>query len=66
MEKYELNKFISEYKKKLNDLFQAFDIDSKRVECKTLNDEIQSEGFWNDQKKAQDIIARFNASKCWN
>ena len=63
MEKYELNKFISEYKKKLNDLFQAFDIDSKRVECKTLNDEIQSEGFWNDQKKAQDIIARFNAIK---
>ena len=63
MEKYELNKFISEYSKKLDDLYQAFLISSKRKELEGLNKEIQADGFWNDQKKAQDTISRLNAIK---
>ena len=63
MEKYELNKFISEYQKKLTDLNQAFSISSKKKEYEELNTIIQSDGFWNDQKKAQDIIVKFNVIK---
>ncbi len=63
MEKYELNKFITEYKKKLDDLYQAFSILSKKEEYGILNKEIQADDFWNDQKKAQDTISRLNAIK---
>lgn len=63
MEKYEVNKFIEEYKNKLNDLFQAFNIENKRIEIDKLNKEIESEGFWNDPEKAQNIISKANAIK---
>ena len=63
MEKYEVNKFIEEYKNKLNDLFQAFNIDNKRIELEKLNKEIEKEGFWNDPEKAQNIISKANAIK---
>ena len=63
MEKYELNKFITEYSKKLLDLYQAFSISVKREEYDSLSKEIQKEDFWNDQKKAQDTISRLNAIK---
>ena len=63
MEKYEVNKFIEEYKNKLNDLFQAFNIDNKRIELEKLNKEIESEGFWNDPESAQNIISKANAIK---
>ena len=63
MEKYEVNKFIEEYKNKLNDLFQAFNIDNKRIELEKLNKEIESEGFWNNQESAQNIISKANAIK---
>ncbi len=63
MEKYEVNKFIEEYKNKLNDLFQAFNIENKRIELEKLNKEIEKEGFWNDPEKAQNIISKANAIK---
>ena len=63
MEKYEVNKFIEEYKNKLNDLFQAFNIDNKRIELEKLNKEIESEGFWNNPESAQNIISKANAIK---
>ncbi|MBO5542426.1 MAG: PCRF domain-containing protein, partial [Acholeplasmatales bacterium] len=63
MEKYELNKFITEYSKKLLDLYQAFSISVKREEYDSLSKEIQKDDFWNDQKKAQDTISRLNAIK---
>jgi peptide chain release factor 2 len=63
LEKYEVNKFIEEYKNKLNDLFQAFNIENKRIELDKLNKEIESEGFWNDPEKAQNIISKANAIK---
>ena len=63
MERYELNKFTEEYKIKLNDLYQAFNIEAKNKEYKELDLEIQKDGFWNDQKTAQSVISRFNAIK---
>ena len=45
MEKYELNKFITEYSKKLLDLYQAFSISVKREEYDSLSKEIQKDDF---------------------
>ena len=63
MEKYELNKFILEYKVKLNDLFDAFQIEKKKIEYKDLDSKINDSNFWDNQKEAQRIISRFNVIK---
>ena len=63
MEKYEINKFLEEYKIKLNDLYQAFGVKTKEPEYKRLEELISSVDFWNDQQKAQGIIASANAIK---
>ena len=63
MEKYEINKFLEEYKVKLSDLYQAFGIESKRPEYELLEREIASPEFWSDQNKAQSTIARANSIK---
>ena len=36
MEKYELNKFIEEYKKKIEDLFFAFNVEKNKIEYNKL------------------------------
>ena len=58
MEKYEINKFISEYKEKLNDLYQAFNVKNKKEEYDVLAKEISKTDFWNDPENAQKIIAK--------
>ena len=63
MEKYEINKFIEEYKTKLNDLYQAFNIEKKTPELKELDSLIQAPDFWNDPAHAQGIISKANALK---
>jgi len=63
LEKYEINKFLSEYEIKLSDLYQAFNIKNKEAEYKELDEKIQDSSFWSDQKKAQGIISRFNSIK---
>ncbi len=63
MEKYEINKFVEEYKIKLNDLFQAFNIETKAPELKELEAKIEDSNFWNDPNNAQAIIAKANAIK---
>jgi len=63
LEKYEINKFIEEYTIKLNDLYQAFNIETKAPIHKELEEEIQSPTFWNDQDNAQKVIAKANAIK---
>lgn len=63
MEKYEINKFIDEYKTKLNDLYQAFNIDNKKPDLEKLEIEINSSNFWNDPENAQNIISKANMLK---
>lgn len=63
MEKYEINKFIDEYKTKLNDLYAAFNIEKKRPELSVYEEKIASPDFWNDQEQAQKIISKSNAIK---
>ena len=63
MEKYELNKFITEYQEKVEELKQDLSIDSKRTVFKGLSDEVADSTFWNDQKHAQTVLAKFNLLK---
>lgn len=63
MEKYEINKFLSEYDKKINDLYQAFNVKKKKVDYEELSKQINDANFWNDPENAQKIIAKANALK---
>ena len=63
MEKYDLSKFITEYQEKVEELKQALSIDSKRTVFKELSDEVADSTFWNDQKHAQTVLAKFNLLK---
>lgn len=63
MEKYEIHKFLEEYKKRLLDMYQALGIEKKEPELKKLNEEIQAPDFWSDQKHAQSVIMQSNALK---
>ena len=40
MEKYEIHRFLEEYKQKLMDMHQALQIDTKEPRLKELNEEI--------------------------
>ena len=63
MEKYEINKFLEDYKVKLNDLFIAFNIEEKTPIFKELEEKIADPSFWNNQEEAQKIIAKSNSIK---
>ncbi len=63
MEKYEMNKFKSEYERKLEEIKQALGIDSKRPVLKELEKEIAATDFWNNQQNAQIVINKMNTIK---
>ncbi len=63
MEKYEINKFITEYKKRIEDLYFAFNVEQNKQEYDELKNKIEAPDFWNDQKSAQKIIADANLIK---
>ena len=63
MEKYEIHKFLEEYKQKLMDMHQALQIDTKEPRLNKLNEEIQAPEFWGDPKHAQIVIGEANALK---
>lgn len=60
MERYELNKFISDAKGKLQDLYQALGIEAKIPELAKEDEKISKEDFWNNPEAAQAIIAKAN------
>ena len=63
MEKYEINKFISEYETKLNDLRIALNVEGKMPRLAELEKETVKDDFWSDQGKAQGIISEVNQLK---
>ena len=66
MEKYELNKFIDEYSKKINDLKVALKVDTNKDEIKRLEEISSSQDFWLDSSNAQKIMANLNDLKAKN
>lgn len=63
MEKYEMNKFKTEYSLKLSELKQALGIENKRPILKSLEEKINAPDFWNDQQSAQHTINKMNTIK---
>ena len=63
MEKYEINRLLSEYTAKLNDLKVALNIENKMPTLKELEEKTTAIDFWSDPEKAQAIIAEVNALK---
>ncbi len=63
MEKYEINKFITEYDAKLLDLKIALNVEGKRPILAQLEAEINDNDFWLDQEKAKGILTKANAIK---
>lgn len=63
MEKYEINKFITEYDAKLLDLKIALNVEGKRPILAQLEAEISDNDFWLDQEKAKGILTKANAIK---
>ncbi len=63
LEKYELNKFIHEYKIKIEELNIALGIENKRPMVKALEEEVTLSNFWEDQKKAQETLSKLNMLK---
>ncbi|MBQ9448425.1 MAG: peptide chain release factor 2 [Acholeplasmatales bacterium] len=61
MEKYELNKFINEYKKRVSDLNEALQIDDKKKQQEKLALKMAEADFWNDPSKANEIINESNS-----
>lgn len=63
MDRYEINKYMLSFKQKLTDLAEALQIKSKEAKLKDLENEINSDHFWQDQNKAQQIISEANSLK---
>ena len=63
MEKYEINKFITEYETKLNDLKVALNVEGKTPRLAELEKETVKDDFWLDQDRAQGIISEVNQLK---
>lgn len=60
MEKYEVNKLITEYEQKLKDLDKALDTASLKAELKTLNQKMLNPNFWDDQNEAKKVTKRIS------
>ncbi len=60
MDRYEINKYFETFKKKIADLAEALQIKTKEAKLASLDALIADINFWNDQKKANSIIAEAN------
>lgn len=63
MEKYEINKLISEYGIKLKDLKAALNVLVLKEKISELDIKTNETDFWNDSTKAQAVIAELNMYK---
>lgn len=60
MDRYEINKYLEQFKIKVRDLFEALQINRKKERLAILDSKIASPDFWNDQKLASAIINEAN------
>ena len=60
LEKYEINKFIEESNKRVNDIFEALKIKEKKDKQLELKKKIDDPNFWSDPDNAKKIIEESN------
>lgn len=63
MERYEINKYLSSFKQKIEDMYIALKIEEKKPRLEELEKIISEPDFWLDAKKAQTIINESNSLK---
>ncbi|WP_156816539.1 peptide chain release factor 2 [Allobaculum stercoricanis] len=63
MELFELKQILSTHLEKLDALGESLDLPSKKEKIKEYDQMMLADGFWSDQKKAQNIIRRQNSLK---
>ena len=63
MEKYEINKYMKSFEKKVQDLYEALHIKESSEMVSKLSEEMLAEDFWSDSNRAQSIISKLNDNK---
>ena len=63
MERYEINKYLTGFKEKLNELKESINVDELEEKIKELNEKTNEEGFWNDQNNSKRIFDELNGYK---
>lgn len=63
MEKYEINKYLSEFSDKISSLAKTLNVTKLEEEIDTLSQELVKDGFWDNASKAQETISYLNKLK---
>ena len=63
MERYEINKYLTGFKEKLNELKNSINVDELEEKIAKLSEKTNEEGFWNDQNISKKIFDELNSYK---
>ena len=63
MERYEINKYLTGFKEKLNSLKESIKLNEIEEKISNLSDKTNKEGFWDDQKESQKVFNELNSLK---
>ena len=63
MEKYEINKKLEKFSGSVKDLELALNPSELQIEIDQLTEVMNADGFWNNQKQANQVIERLNGLK---
>ncbi|HIO42035.1 MAG TPA: peptide chain release factor 2 [Aquifex sp.] len=56
--KYELEQLLEDLKKRFEDIKQTLDVEKLEEELRKLDEEMSASDFWNDQKRAKEVLQR--------
>lgn len=60
MERYEINKYISQFKENVSNMYVALNIEKNRPLLESYEEKMSASDFWQDTTKANEIIALAN------
>ena len=63
MEIHEIRSEIKKMSERINQFKDSLNVEQKEAEIKEYDDQMQVAGFWDDQRKAQEVINAANAIK---
>ena len=63
MERYEINKYLTGFKEKLDSLKESIKYDELEKEIAILSEKTNKEGFWDDAKESQNTFNKLNSLK---
>ncbi|MBR2708342.1 MAG: peptide chain release factor 2 [Bacilli bacterium] len=63
MDKKELINIYSNYQVKINDIWRSLDAENKQKKLTELDNIMKKPDFWDDRKKAEEVIGQYNSIK---